>query len=185
LLDAADLAWRRRQAAQAGPLWREAQAAAQALLAGDTPNVKWRVNLPGRMLVLQAREAQAAQVPEVARALAAYRAAWARPPAGLELSQTLTLAEAALAHGDLLAHTRDTAAAQQAWQQSVNLLQALGEGGGPAAFTLQAHAQQRLGHTAQAQALAARVEASHYRHPHYLTLRLQLAQGGPTSLPPR
>jgi serine/threonine protein kinase len=168
------LALRERAAAQA-TLERAAVETAR-LLAADATRNKWNITLAGSLLLhrLAAAGPQAPLELEFETLLSTVRSAVAdgKP---LDADQARIAAAAELALGDLRARSTRPAAARELWQAAAQRLQAPAAGGELPAMTLLAQARLRLGAIEEARALAARLEASPYRHPAYADLRQRLA----------
>ena len=159
------------------------------LLNRPTPKRAWRLAYKGREDILRARLADSpAEAAEAKAALAAYLADIGRfelrggqVPA---LNQAM-VADAGLQLGDLLARSGDAAGAQRAWQEAAARLRPLAERLNPAAMTLLAHADFRLGSAKDAQAWADRVRGTSYRHPAYADLQQKLGQAQTSGETPR
>lgn len=165
----------RERAAATATLDRAAADTAR-LLAADATRNKWSIALAGTLLLqrLAAAGPQAPLEPEFEALLATVRSAVASGKP-LDADQIRIAAAAELALGDLRARDARPAAARELWQAAAQRLQAPAASGELPAMTLLAQAQLRLGAIEPARALAARIEASPYRHPAYADLRQRLA----------
>lgn len=174
-----ELALGRREAARG--LVERVGADAARLVASDASRLLWKVNLRGRQLALKAQVETADGGRPSGREFEDYLAMNRELESkGTRLSkaQTEVIAAAQLVAGDILARDGDLAAARLRWEDAASLLQPLSSTDNHHVLTLLARARLRLGETATAQSLAARVEASKYRHPAYAGLVNELAQAG-------
>ncbi|HEY9064709.1 MAG TPA: serine/threonine-protein kinase [Burkholderiaceae bacterium] len=153
----------------------------QRLLAADGTRNKWNIALSGNLLLnqLALTESPAALRPKLESFIsAADQAAVAGKPLDNEQIRIVSAVEVAL--GDLLARDAQSEAARRQWQSAAERLQPLVARAQLPAMTLLAQARLRLGSITEARALAARLEASPYRHPAYADLRQRLAAAGGT-----
>ncbi len=171
---------------------RSEYAAAQDLLAGlmaePMPKRQWRIHTSGRLAVLRARLATTqSEVAAAEQGLAAYLADVAKyEHEGNEFSaRDLTvIASADLMQGDLsMAHGR-VDEANSAWRSAATRLRPQAEHLNPAAMTLLAQADFRLGGTQDARAWADRVMGTSYRHPVFADLLKQLGPAQKTGETP-
>jgi eukaryotic-like serine/threonine-protein kinase len=146
------------------------------LLSTDGTRNKWNIALTGSLLLqrLAAAGPQAPQRQHLEAFLAGVRSAESggKP---LDADQTRVAAAVEIALGDMLARVAEPARARDRWQAASERARAPASRGELPAMTLRAQAQLRLGATADARALADRIEASPYRHPAYADLRQRLA----------
>jgi tetratricopeptide (TPR) repeat protein len=157
------------------------------LIASDNSAIKWQIKLQGRVLELLARSGAKQGQGDVVKEIEKFLATVARLESSgktLSLEQESIVAAVELALGDLLNEAGNTAAATGHWRAVLARLQArMGQGSYPV-LTLLARAHQRLGENREARALAARVQASKYRHPAYAEVVNELARvagRGPSS----
>lgn len=168
------LAFGERLAAEAG-LARAAADEAR-LLAADSTRNKWNVALRGSLLLH--RLALFGPLASSRQDCETYLATAQRAESDgkrLDAEQTRIASSVELALGDMLARDAQPAEARAQWMAVVKRLQAPAASGALPAMTLLAQAQSRLGALDDARALAARIEASPYRHPAYADLRQRLA----------
>jgi serine/threonine-protein kinase len=146
------------------------------LLSTDSTRSKWNIALHGSLLLhsLALSDPQPSQRADLDAFLATVKRAESGGKA-LDTEQSRIASAVELALGDLLARGAQLAAARTHWQAAAERLQAPAAGGELPAMTLLAQARLRLGAAADARALAARIEASTYRHPAYADLRRRLA----------
>ena len=148
------------------------------LLRRPVPKRAWRLNYKGRAFVLRARLADSPAESAAARAgLEAYLADVTQyEHQGFEVpaGNAHTVADADLALGDLLAKAGQTAPAREAWRRCAARLRPLAEQLIPAAMTLLAQADLRLGGAQDARVWADRVMGTSYRHPAFADLQQQL-----------
>ncbi|MBC7731117.1 MAG: hypothetical protein H7306_04355, partial [Bacteriovorax sp.] len=146
------------------------------LLSTDATRSKWNIALAGSLLLhrLALGEPPARSQPELEAFLVTVENAASRGKA-LDAEQARIASAVELALGDLQARAAQVGSAATHWQAVATRLQASSAAGEWPAMTLFAHARLRLGATDEARALAARIEASPYRHPAYVDLRQQLA----------
>ena len=157
---------------------------ASRLIASDASMLNWQVNLNGLMLAQKARialaerrglpndeiEAYLSKVRQVETSGKRFTSRQAELVAAIELIS-----------GDLLYRDEQRDTARGRWVAAVERLQPQSGGDDYPVLTLLARAQLRLGELAAARALAARVEASKYRHPAYADLVNELTLGaGPS-----
>ncbi len=148
------------------------------LIASDASVMNWQIKY-GRALALKARfaltEGRRLPVADLETYLATVKNIESQ---GKQLSadQTGMVADVGLALGDLLDRGRRREAAGERWRVAVERLRPLAELENYPVLTLLARAQLRLGQLAEARALAARVQASDYRHPAHADLVKELAQ---------
>lgn len=169
------LALGERAAARAG-LDRTATDMAR-LLSTDATRSKWNIALAGSLLLhrLALGESEGPARQDLEAFLATVQAALSSGKA-LDAEQARIASAVELALGDLQAHDPEAAAsARDHWQAVATRLRAPSAAGELPAMTLFAQAQLRLGATDAARVLAARIEASPYRHPAYADLRQRLA----------
>jgi eukaryotic-like serine/threonine-protein kinase len=146
------------------------------LLTTDVARSNWNVALVGGLLLQ--RLALTAAEPPPRRELEEVAAAVQGIVAGgrvLDLEQVRIASAVELALGDRFAREAQPAAARSHWLAAVELTRSRAGQGNLPAMTLLAHARLRLGAIDEADALAARIEASPYRHPAYADLRQRLA----------
>ena len=146
------------------------------LLSTDAKRNKWNIALAGGMLLQRSAiaDARAPARAELEAFLSKVDGAVSRGET-LDAEQTQTAAAIELALGDLLARDAMAAEAQARWRAAAARLQAPAAAGALPAMTLLAHSRLRLGATEDARALAARIDASSYRHPAHADLRQRLA----------
>jgi hypothetical protein len=179
-----ELALGRREAALG--LVERVGADAARLVASDASRLLWKVNLRGRQLTLKAQVETADGRRPSGREVEDYLAMIGELESkGTRLSkaQAEVIAAAQLVAGDILARDGKPAAARVRWEAAAGLLQPLSSTENHHVLTLLALARLRLGETATARSLAARVEASKYRHPAYAGLVNELAQAGRAGRP--
>jgi tetratricopeptide (TPR) repeat protein len=158
-----------------------AEADAARLLASDATALNWHVGLQGILLALKARIALADGRASPGGELDAYLArVRAFESSGVRLNriQAEIAGGVELAAGDVHAREARHQAARERWREAVRRLQPLSSNDNFPVITLLARARLRLGEEAEARALAARVEASKYRHPAYAGLSNELARAG-------
>jgi serine/threonine-protein kinase len=154
------------------------------LLSLDPTRADWRDKLQGRLLELQAQlPAAAPGAARFERYLSLLRQPAAAASDERDPDRQRIAAAVEIAAGDQAAAQGVAARARTLWQQAAERLGAAGPGAAahPSLLTLQALAELRLGHLAEARALAQRVEASPYRHPRYADLRTRLASAEGTA----
>jgi eukaryotic-like serine/threonine-protein kinase len=146
------------------------------LLSTDTKRNKWNIALAGGMLLQRSALAddRAPARAELRAFLSNVDSTVSRGET-LDAEQTQIAAAVELALGDLLARNAEPAEARARWQAAAARLKVPAAAGALPALTLLAHSQLRLGATDDARALAARIDASSYRHPAYADLRQRLA----------
>ena len=149
------------------------------LVAGDSSEITWQIILRGQVLELQARLRTKGKAGDAT----VDREKFLAGVAGLESSgrkltqnQEKMVAAVELGFGDALNEAGDVAAAQAHWRAVVARLQPGTDRRGYASVTLLARAHQRLGEIRDARELAARVQASKYRHPAVADLVNELAR---------
>jgi hypothetical protein len=148
---------------------------AARMRATDATRNKWNIALTGNLLLrrLAAGGASAPHPPELDTYLSMVKTTESAGKA-LDAEQVRIVSAAELALGDLLARDAPSEARAR-WQATVDRIQQPAAAGDLPAMTLLAQARLRLGATAEARALAQRIEASPYRHPAYADLRQRLA----------
>ena len=150
------------------------------LIAGDASVVNWQVKLHGRGLALKTRFALTEGRRLTAGDLEGYVATVGRLESQqkqLNADQTSVVATVELALGDLRDRNGQREAARRSWRDAAERLKSQAETQNYPVLTQLARAQLRLGQWAEARALAARIEASNYRHPAYAELVNELSQG--------
>ena len=160
---------------------RDATARHVKLMSLPTPKRAWRIDHAGRIALLRAR--LAATPDERASADAAlvaflgdvyrYQADGGELPAAAQVM----MGNVRLAHGNLLAIAGDNEKARAEWQATTAPIRPLAEHLDPAAMTLLAQLDLRLGGVQDARAWADRVQGTTYRHPAFADLQQRL---GPT-----
>lgn len=171
-----ELALGRTDAARS--LVERVEADAARLLAKDASALNWQVNLHGQVLVQKANVARADGRPPPAGELDAYLAKVAQfEGSGRKLSgiQAEVVARAELAAGDLADRDGNPEGARARWNAAASRLQTASLDN-YSVVTLLAQLRVRLGDLEEARRLAARVEASNYRHPAYAGLVNELAE---------
>ena len=172
----------RRELDAARATQARAAADAQRLLASDGTRNKWNIALAGSLLLnrVALTEPSAESLLELERFdMTAQRAVADGKP--LDAEQTHIVSAAELALGDLLLRNAQSVEARRYWLAAAERLQSLAASGELPAMTLLAQARLRLGSITDARALAARIDASPYRHPAYADLRQRLAAAGGTA----
>ena len=146
------------------------------LLSTDATRSKWTIALAGSLLLhrLALGEPEGPARQDLEAFLATVQGAVTSGRA-LDAEQARIASAVELALGDLQAQGPQAASARGHWQAVATRLRAPSAAGELPAMTLVAQAQLRLGATDAARALAARIEASPYRHPAYADLRQRLA----------
>jgi tetratricopeptide (TPR) repeat protein len=164
---------------EARRLAERASADVSRLLASDASNLHWQVNLEGLVLALKARLAVAERRAAPGEAMEGYLA----KVRGLEASgkklsglQSEIVATVAFLSGDFLYGSGRREAARIRWWEAAERLRPREATDEFPVLTLLARIRLRLGDLAEARALAARVEASKFRHPAYAGLVNELAQ---------
>ena len=174
LADLGDVAGARAELASA-------QATLAGLMARPIPKRIWRLGHGGRVAILQARLAASPAEAAAARAaLAAYMAnvtTYEHQGSDIPAENMLTVADAQITLGDLLQRAGQPQAAEAAWRDAAARLRPQAEHLIPAAMTLVAQADLRLGSPQDARAWAERVLRTTYRHPAFADLQQRL---GPT-----
>jgi serine/threonine-protein kinase len=159
------------------------------LMKHPVPKRGWRLTLSGRVATQQARlatspgDAAAAQA-----ALAAYLAdvaKYERQGSEVPVENGIVVADADLSLGDLLARTGHEQAARAAWHAAAQRLRPQAERLIPAAMTLLAQADLRLGGAQDARAWADRVMGTSYRHPAFADLQQRLGQAQTSGQTPK
>ena len=171
---------------------RSELAAAQDLLRNlmsqPVPNRSWRIHASGRLAVLRASLAtQPAEVSAAEQGLAAYLLDVTKyEHEGNEVSarDVTVIANADLTRGNLLMARGHTDEAHSAWRSAASRLRPLAEHLNPAAMTLLAQADFRLGGTQDARAWADRVMGTSYRHPVFADLLKKLGPAQKTGETP-
>jgi len=151
------------------------------LVASDATRLNWQVGLDGILLALRAQLALADQRSPPDGEIEAYLSkVRGLETSGKELNRIHAeiVGGVELIAGDVLAGDGRYDAARDRWRAVAGRLQAQTAGDNYPVVTLVARAQLRLDDVAKARALAARVEASKYRHPAYAGLVNELAQAG-------
>jgi hypothetical protein len=179
-----ELALGRREAAM--KLVERVGADAARLIASDASRLLWTVNLLGFQLALKAQiEAADGRRPpgrEIEAYLATVRELQSKGTRFNRVQGDL-IAAAELVAGDILDREGKREPARERWEGAAGRLQSQSSTENYHALTLLARARLRLGETAAARTLAARVEASKYRHPAYAGLVNELAQAGRAGQP--
>lgn len=169
----------RRDAAR--ELVARAGADVSRLVAGDASMLNWQVNLDGILLAQRALLALADRRAPPGGEIEAYLAKIRRLEAsGRQLNriQSEIVGAVDLIAGDIHAMEGRPDAARERWRAVAARLKTQAAGDNYPVVTTVSRAQLRLDELAQARALAARVEASKYRHPAYAGLVNELAQAG-------
>jgi serine/threonine protein kinase len=160
---------------------RQASAGLASLLARPTPKRSWRLVRSGRIAELRARLADTPEARAQADAgLADYLADVHRYETDggvVPAFDQQIIAAAVLARGDLLASAGQPPQARALWQAGATRLRPSAERLIPAAMTLLAQFDLRLGGAQDARAWADRVLGTTYRHPAFADLQQRL---GPT-----
>ncbi|MEP7101515.1 MAG: serine/threonine-protein kinase [Burkholderiales bacterium] len=158
-----------------GNLERAATEAAR-LLATDTKRNKWNITLAGSLLLqrLALADPRAPLRGDLESFLSGVAGAASRGEA-LDAEQVCIASAVELALGDLLVLDARPDNARDHWRAAAVRLRVPAAAGALPALTLLGHSQLRLGHAQDARELAARIEASSYRHPAYADLRQRLA----------
>ena len=154
------------------------------LLSTDATRRKWNIALAGRLLLhpLALGEPPARSQPELEAFLVTVENAASRGKA-LDAEQARIASAVELALGDLQARAEQVVSAATHWQAVATRLQAPSAAGELPAMTLFAHARLWFGATDEACALAARIEASPYRHPACVDRRQRLAAAAKAVVP--
>ncbi len=162
--------------AEAGVEIDRAASSLAKLLSTDATRDKWNISLAGSLLLrrLALIDARGPMPHEMESFLSTLRHAVSDGRA-LDAEQATIASAVELAAGDLLAHETQLDAARAHWQAAASQVRARAASGELPAMTLLAQARLRLGGADEALALAARIEASSYRHPAYADLRQRLA----------
>jgi hypothetical protein len=154
---------------------------AARLLASDATALNWQVSLDGLLVALEAQVDAADGRGSPGGHAQAYLARVRRiESSGVKLNrlQAEIVGRVELISGDALAREGREDAARERWSGAARRLQPLAANDNFPAITLLARARLRLGEEAEARALAARVEASKYRHPAHAGLANELARAG-------
>jgi eukaryotic-like serine/threonine-protein kinase len=140
----------------------------------------WRVMVAGRAATLRAR---LAATPDEAiganAALEAYLAdiqQFVRSGSEISAGDLTTVADAEIAHGDLLHRAGRETDARTAWRSAGVWLQPNVDRHNPAALTLMGQVDVRIGRIQDAHARADTVRGTTYRHPAYADLQQKLGQ---------
>jgi len=148
------------------------------LIASDTSATNWQISLQGRGLELQSQFALAddrkfppGDLERYLETIGHFESRGER----LKADQTPLVAAVEFALGQLLARSGQGDAAATHWRALVAWLGPLAERESYPVLTILARTQLKLGKVADARDIAARVEASHYRHPAYADLVHELA----------
>ncbi len=162
-------------------LWRQASARLAALMARPTPKRAWRLSHSARIAELRGRLADTdAERATAAAALAAFVTdvqLYESQGGVVPMLDTILVASAGLAQGDLLARAGQAGPARAAWQAAAERIRPTAEHLIPAAMTQLGQLDLRLGGTQDARAWADRVLRTTYRHPAFADLQQRL---GPT-----
>ncbi len=155
-----------------------ASAGAARLVASDATHLDWQLNLVGALLAGKARIALAEQRPVPNAEMAAYLL----KVHDLEMSgtrlnpvQTEIVAAVELLSGDELAQNGHQNFALDRWRAAEERLKVWALDSNYSMLTLLARVEVRLHKLSEARTLAARVQASRYRHPSYASLVNELA----------
>ena len=157
----------------------QVMAALPRLIASNASAVNLQVKLNGRSLMLKTlfslSEGNAVSTADLESYAATVRSL---ESSGKQLNteQASVAAAAELILGDMLHRSGKIDAATVHWRSAAERLQPFAKTGAPSMLTLLARLQLRLGHGDEGSALAARVQASNYRHPAYADLVNELAQ---------
>jgi tetratricopeptide (TPR) repeat protein len=174
-----ELALGRREEARG--ILRAVRPDAARLLASDATALNWQVSLDGLLVALEAQVDAADGRGSPGGHAQAYLARVRRiESSGVKLNrlQAEIVGRVELISGDALAREGREDAARERWSGAARRLQPLAANDNFPAITLLARARLRLGEEAEARALAARVEASKYRHPAHAGLANELARAG-------
>ncbi len=181
-VDRGDLAGAREQLRRAGGSLAD-------LMARPVRKRSWRLNYSGRLALLQAAVARTdAERGASVTALAAYLADVRKYESeGNEVPNRdeLVVAAAALAQGDLLTTAGQAPQATSTWDAAAVRVRAIAEQGFPAAMTLAAQLDIRLGHPQAAVAWADKVLGTTYRHPAFADLQQRLGPARQAGTTPR
>jgi len=157
-----------------------ASTGAARLVASDATHVGWQVNLVGTLLAGKARIALAEQRPLPDAEMDAYlskvrdfKASGTR----LNPVQSQIVATVELLSGDALARNGHQDSALDRWNAAEERLKVWALDNDYPMLTLLGRIEVRLHKLSEARTLAARVEASRYRHPAYASLVDELAHG--------
>ena len=151
------------------------------LVASDATALTWQVSLDGLLVALEAELAAADGQGAPGGQAQAYLAKVRRiESSGVELNrlQAEIVGRVELIAGDALARGGREDAAHERWSGAARRLQPLAANDNFPAITLLARARLRLGEESEARNLAARVDASKYRHPAHAGLANELARAG-------
>ena len=143
------------------------------LLAADAGNLDWHCALRGRLVWLQARDAELGGS-RVAPHLQRYVIEMQGLMAGnrtLSVNQARALAKAEILLGTQLAAAHENMLARLHWKAAAARLTASAQAGEHPSMALLAQAQFLLGATDDSRALAETLKASAYRHPDYADLQ--------------
>ena len=166
-----------RQLAQTGI--EHAMPQISKLIASDASAMDWQIRLNGRALALETEFALAEGRRPTTAELESYLATVHRVEAqgiALKAEETRAAATVELDLGNVLARDGRNDVAAEHWRAAAKRLQAIAEHDNFPVLTLLALVQLRLGQIGDARALAARVQASHYRHPAYADLANELTK---------
>ncbi len=172
------------QADAARTLVDEVSVDAARLTSSDASMVRWQVGINGLILALKSEFPRTAhpavplgEVDEFLAKVARLEAAGTKLDAhGIEIVALLELVA-----GDARESGGQRKEATERWQQAAVRLQLPAASGELPALTLLARLKLRLGDLAAAQALAARVRASSFRHPAYAVLVRELSHAAQAS----
>lgn len=156
------------------------------LITSDASATNWQINLQGRGLALQARFALADDRNFPPSDLESYLETIGRFESRgerLKADQTPVVAAVEFVLGQLLDRSGQRDAAATHWRAVAARLSPLAEREYHPVLTLLARTQLQLGEVAVARDMAARIGASHYRHPAYADLVHELASvAGPAQV---
>ena len=152
---------------------------AARLTSSDASMLRWQVGINGLMLALKSEFPRSAERASALGDVDEFLAKVARlEVAGTKLDAhgTEIVALLELVSGDAREASGQRQEARDRWTQAAARLQLLAASGEFPALTLLARLRLRLGEAAAAQALAARVRASSFRHPAYSVLVRELSR---------
>ena len=158
------------------------------LMARPITKRRWRIREVGHMATLRSDLALTpAETAQAQHELAAYLAdvqQYERDGGEVSTRDIDVISEAGLAYGDILMKNGSAREAQTAWKSAAARLRPLAEHLNPAAMTLLAQADFRLGGTQDARAWADRVMGTSYRHPVFADLLKKLGPAQKTGETP-
>ena len=179
-----DLALARPDAARG--LLEQVKVDAARLEASDASMLLWQVGIDGFVLALESQMAIGDRHDPSVELIDAFVEKVGRLEASnkkLGAHETEIVATLELTAGDFRARQGQYDAARARWTEAASRLQPRAASNAFSAVTLLARLRLRLGETAEARALAARVEASKFRHPAYSGLLKELSHVPPTNRP--